>query len=49
MSADVQKLCKVSKDGRQLQQIYEASLHDDEDAPMTLALDRPVRKPFATA
>lgn len=38
----VQKLCNVSKDGRDVKQKFELSLSSEEDAPMTMALDRAV-------
>ncbi|RXK39100.1 prolactin regulatory element-binding protein [Tremella mesenterica] len=34
------KLCRVSKDGRNVKYINELKLSGDEDAPMTLAIDR---------
>ncbi|ODN97087.1 hypothetical protein I350_08067 [Cryptococcus amylolentus CBS 6273] len=34
------KLCNVSKDGKKLKYLNELSLSNDEDAPMTMAVDR---------
>ncbi|KIR30045.1 prolactin regulatory element-binding protein [Cryptococcus deuterogattii 99/473] len=34
------KLCKVSKDGRDLSYLTELALSNDEDAPMTMAIDK---------
>ncbi|WWD22371.1 hypothetical protein CI109_106862 [Kwoniella shandongensis] len=38
------KLCKVSKDGRSVRYITEVALSNDEDAPMTLAVDRQAKQ-----
>ncbi|WVQ91407.1 hypothetical protein IAS59_005205 [Cryptococcus gattii] len=34
------KLCKVSKDGKDLSYLIELALSNDEDAPMTMAIDK---------
>ncbi|KAK8845425.1 hypothetical protein IAR55_006138 [Kwoniella newhampshirensis] len=38
------KLCKVSKDGRSVRYITEVGLSNDEDAPMTVTVDREARQ-----
>lgn len=40
--SDAQKLCDVSKDGRRVKKVFELALSSEEDAPMTMALDRAV-------
>ena len=40
----MQKLAKVSKDGRKVDYTKEVRLSNEEDAPMTLAVDRPVSR-----
>lgn len=38
----VQKLCRVVNNGQNVEDVFELNLSSDEDAPMTLALDRGV-------
>ncbi|WVQ80404.1 hypothetical protein IAT38_002509 [Cryptococcus sp. DSM 104549] len=38
------KLCKVSKDGKNLRYVSELTLSNEEDAPMTMAVDRADKK-----
>jgi len=39
---DCQKLAKVSRDARKVRYVNELRLSNQEDAPMTMAVDRPV-------